>query len=81
MFIIVDIISTGERCRTPGPEMYFPRSVTHADGTEVRYWSSVIKLPLTSDLFPLNPDFNECIVGTGTKRRTSQKLNILEFTD
>lgn len=45
------------------PEMYFWWTITHLDATIFGYWSSVIKHPMTSDLFPLNPNLNDFIVG------------------
>lgn len=68
-------IKTGERCRPSGPEMYFICSITHRDRTYVRYWSTVMKLPLTSDLFRFYPHLNGVLLATGTKRYTNQYLN------
>lgn len=56
-------INTFKGCWPMGPEMYFWWTITHLDATKVRYWSSVIKHPMTSDRFPLNPHLNDFIVG------------------
>lgn len=69
-------INTGELCRPSGPEMYFICSITHRDRTYVRYWSTVMKLPLTSDLFQFYPHLNGVLLATGTKKYTNQYLNL-----
>lgn len=61
--IVVRSIKTAKRRRPFGPKMYFLRSITHQDRTYVRYWGTVMKLPLTSDLFRFYPHLNNCIVG------------------
>lgn len=65
IIILITVISIDayKRCRSVGPEMYFCRFSTHDDGTVIRYWSSVIKQPLISYLFSLDPHLNFSIIG------------------
>lgn len=63
MVCTVRSIKTDERRRPFGPKMYFLRSITHQDRTYVRHFGTVMKLPLTSNLFRFYPQLNNCIVG------------------